>query len=327
MVAVRILVVGGAGYIGSVTSVELLRAGHEIVIFDSFVLGHRAALPEGARLVEGDLLDKDDLRNVFADHAFDAVVHFGAFTEVSVSMQEPGRFFENNVAGSINLVNAMLAADVRRLVFSSTATVYGEPEYLPIDEEHPLRPNNVYGETKLMVERILDWHARLTGLHYVALRYFNAAGATELHGEDHAIETHLIPNVLKVPLGDRDRLTLFGNDYPTPDGTCVRDYVHVLDLAAAHELALQYTETQSGVFNLGNGIGFSNLQVIEAARRASEHAIPVEIQPRRPGDAAATVASSEKARAVLGWQPRYADIDSIVGSAWRWHAAHPNGYE
>lgn len=321
-----VLVVGGAGFIGSVTTTELVKAGHEVTVFDNFSLGHRSAVPEGVTVVEGDLLVKADLERVFAARRYDAVVHFGGSTEVSVSMREPGRFFENNVTGSINLVNAMLAADVRRIVFSSSGSVYGEPERLPMDEEHPLRPASVYAETKAMVERILTWHTRLSGLHAVALRYFNAAGASALYGEDHVIETHLIPNILKVPLGHRERFTLFGDDYPTKDGTCIRDYVHVVDLATAHLLALDFTETGSDVFNLGSGNGSTNLEVIQAARKASGHPIPVTIEARRPGDPVASVASNAKAKSVLGWKPRFDDIERIVSDAWNWHKAHPNGY-
>lgn len=322
----RVLVVGGAGFIGSVTTAELLKAGHEVTVFDNFSLGHRSAVPEGVRIVEGDLLVKDSLARVFAEWPVEAVVHFGGSTEVSVSMREPGRFFENNVTGSINLVNAMLAADVRRIVFSSSGSVYGEPERLPMDEEHPLRPASVYAETKAMVERILTWHTRLSGLKAVALRYFNAAGASELYGEDHMIETHLIPNILKVPLGHREAFTLFGDDYPTKDGTCIRDYVHVVDLAVAHLLALDFTETGSDVFNLGSGTGSTNMEVVNAARKASGHPIPVKIEGRRPGDPVASVASNAKAKAVLGWKPRFDDIERIVSDAWNWHKAHPNGY-
>jgi UDP-glucose 4-epimerase len=322
----RVFVVGGAGYIGSTTATELLRAGHEVTVFDSLVRGHQEAVPEGARLVVGDTSDPESIRKALAAERFDAAMHFGAFIEAGESMRDPGSFFANNVSGSINLVNALLEAGVERFVFSSSAGVYGEPEQIPIPEEHPTRPVNVYGETKLLVEKMLRWYGERRGLRWVALRYFNAAGATEERGEHHEPESHLIPIVLEVAAGKRPYVPLFGNDYPTRDGTCVRDYVHIQDLAQAHLLALGQCDKGGGIFNLGNGAGFTNAEVVQAARNVTDLPITVEIQPRRPGDPAELVASSEKARTVLGWQPHYPDIESIVESAWRWHRAHPHGY-
>jgi len=322
----HVFVAGGAGYIGSTTVAELLAAGHDVTVFDSLARGHRAAVPRQARLVTGDLGDATGLQRTLAGARFDAAIHCGAFIEAGESMRDPGAFFANNVGNAITLVNALLEADVGRLVFSSSAGVYGEPERVPIPEDHPLRPVNVYGETKLLVERMLRWYGERRGLRWVALRYFNAAGATPECGEDHDPESHLIPLILQVPLGKRGAITIFGDDYPTRDGTCVRDYVHVQDLAQAHVLALAQCDRGGGVFNLGNGLGFTNLEVVEAARRATGHPIPVEIGPRRSGDPAQLVASSEKAADVLGWRPRHPRIDAIVGSAWEWHRAHLNGY-
>ena len=322
----NVFVVGGAGYIGSTTVAELLAGGHQVTVYDNLEHGHRAALPEGARLVVGDSGDGAALRAALAGGPFDAAIHFGAYIEAGESMRDPGRFFENNVAKTITLVNELIAAGVERFVFSSSAGVYGEPEENPIPETHPLRPVNVYGETKALVERLLRWYGSQQGLRWVALRYFNAAGATPDRGEDHHPESHLIPLVLQVPLGKRETITLFGGDYPTRDGTCVRDYVHIVDLAQAHVLALAQCDRGGGVFNLGNGAGFSNLEVVETARRVTGHPIPMTIGPRRPGDPAELVASSELAKTVLGWTPRYPDLEAIIASAWAWHQRHPDGY-
>ncbi|HEY8491919.1 MAG TPA: UDP-glucose 4-epimerase GalE, partial [Dehalococcoidia bacterium] len=270
--------------------------------------------------------DAERLDAVFGAGPFDAVMHFAGLITVAESMTEPGRYFRNNVADTITLINAALARGVPRFVFSSSAAVYGVPETAPIPEEHPIRPINVYGETKAMVERALAWYASQTGLAAVCLRYFNAAGATEDLGEAHNPETHLIPLVLRVPLGRQPAVRLFGTDYETPDGTCIRDYVHVSDLARAHVLALERCETGWRAYNLGNGRGFSNREVIEAARRVTGHPIPVEEAPRRPGDPPVLVASSERARRELGWEPRVASLEEIVASAWRWHRDHPDGY-
>lgn len=323
----HVFVVGGAGYIGAATAAELLAAGHQVTVFDNLVRGRRRAIPEGARFINGDIADPAALGAALATDRFDAAIHFASFIEAGESMRDPGAFFANNVANTVTLINALLAADVERLVFSSSAGVYGEPEVIPIPEEHPIRPVNVYGETKAMVETMLRWYGERRGLRWVALRYFNAAGATADHGEDHRPESHLIPIVLEVAAGKRDVMPVFGNDYPTRDGTCVRDYVHITDLAQAHLLGLDYSERGSGAFNLGSGNGSSNLEVVEAARRATGHPVPVDMRPRRPGDPAELVASSRKAREVLGWQPRFNDINAIVASAWTWRCAHPNGYD
>jgi UDP-glucose 4-epimerase len=322
----HVLVAGGAGYIGSVTAAELLAAGHDVTVYDNLERGHRAAIPEGARLVAGDLADAALLRTTLAGAGVDAAIHCGAFIEAGESMHDPGAFFANNVANTVTLLNALLDAGVERLIFSSSAGVYGEPRTLPIPEDHPLDPVNVYGETKVLVERMLRWYGERRGLRWVALRYFNAAGATPGRGEDHDPESHLIPIILQVPLGKRESIAVFGDDYPTRDGTCVRDYVHVQDLARAHVLALAQCDRGGGVFNLGSGRGFSNMEVVEAARRVTGHPIPAVIHPRRPGDPAELVASPERARAVLGWQPQFPDLDTIVASAWEWHQAQPHGY-
>jgi len=322
----RVLVTGGAGYIGSTTAAALLQAGHAVTIFDNIQRGHRAAVPPDAAMVVGDFGDPAAIRSALTAGTFDAVIHFGAFIEAGESMRDPGTFFANNVANSITLLNVIVEADVERVIFSSSAGVYGEPQRTPITEEHPLNPVNVYGETKMLVERMLRWYGERRGLRWVALRFFNAAGATPDRGEDHHPETHLIPLVLQVPLGQRDSIAIFGNDYPTADGTCVRDYVHVQDLAAAHVLALGQCDRGGGVFNLGTGIGFSNTEIVAAARRVTGHPIPVEMQPRRPGDPAVLVASAARAHSVLGWQPQHSDLETIVASAWEWHSTHPHGY-
>ncbi|MDO8616933.1 MAG: UDP-glucose 4-epimerase GalE [Dehalococcoidia bacterium] len=322
----RILVLGGAGYIGSVTVDELVAGGHEVAVLDSLVSGHDGALNPDVEFCQADVRDEPALHRLFASHNFQAVVNYGGYIQAGESVQEPGRYFANNVGGAIALLNAMVTYDVTRLVFSSSAAVYGEPDAVPVPEDAPIRPVNPYGETKVMVERMLPWYERRFGLRHVSLRYFNAAGATELRGEDHRPETHLIPNVLQVALGQRQSVSLFGTDYPTPDGTCVRDYVHVSDLAAVHLLALEKTATASAVYNLGNGRGFSNRQVIEAARRVTGEPVAVSEEPRRAGDPAELVASQERARAELGWAPRYTDLEEIIDTAWRWHRAHPDGY-
>jgi len=322
----RVLVVGGAGYIGSVTVDQLVAGGHDVTVIDNLVSGHVSALNGECELTQGDVRDETVLGRLFAAHTFDAVINYGGYIQAGESVQQPGRYFANNVAGAIDLLNAMVTYDVKRFVFSSSAAVYGEPESVPIAEDAPLRPVNPYGESKVMVERMLPWYESRFGIRSVSLRYFNAAGATEDRGEDHRPETHLIPNVLQVPQGKRESLDLYGTDYPTRDGTCVRDYIHVSDLAAAHLLALDYSEKASGAFNLANGVGFTNREVIESARRVTGHPIPVTEGPRRPGDPAELVASNERARAELGWAIEFDDLDAIVGSAWRWHQSHPDGY-
>jgi UDP-glucose 4-epimerase len=310
-----------------VTSAELLAAGHKVTVYDSLISGHAAAVPRGADLVVGDVRDQEVLGRVLADHLIEAVVYYGGFIAAGESMAQPGRYFANNVGGVISLLNTMLEYDVRRFVFSSSAAVYGEPESAPLTEDAPIRPVNPYGESKVMTEAMLRWYGSQCGLRYVSLRYFNAAGATAKLGEDHHPETHLIPIVLQAAAGARRYVPLFGHDYPTPDGTCIRDYIHVSDLARAHILALRRLEEGCGVYNLGNGRGFSNLEVIEAARRISGRPIEVKEEERRPGDPPVLVAGAEKAKAELGWQPQVTTLEEIVKSAWRWHKAHPKGYE
>jgi UDP-glucose 4-epimerase len=316
-VDVRVLVTGGAGFIGSTTAAALLDAGHEVVVADDLSRGHRDAVPDAAGFVLADVTDPASIGPVVADGGFDACVHFAALIEAGESMVRPERFFAVNTAGSATLLEALLTAGVERFVLSSTAAVYGEPERAPIDEDDALLPTNAYGESKLLVERMLAWHHRIHGLRTASLRYFNAAGATPGRPERHDPETHLIPLVLQVARGQRSHIAIFGDDYDTPDGTCVRDYVHVADLADAHVRALErIDEFGTLTCNLGNGTGFSVREVIDAARRVTGHAIPAEVAPRRPGDPAALVASSARARDLLGWTPEVADLDRIVGDAW-----------
>ena len=325
----NVLVTGGAGYIGSVIVETLLRQGHAVTVLDSLYKGHRAAVQSPAALVDADLADANNVRQLLSERGVEAVIHMAADSLVGESMTNPAKYFRNNVVNSLVLAEAMVATGVKRLVFSSTAAVYGEPGKVPITEDQATTPTNVYGETKLAFERALAWFDRIHDLRWVALRYFNAAGATEAHGEDHDPESHLIPIVLQVPLGKRERVQLYGTDYATPDGTCVRDYIHVGDLADAHVLALDALaadRVSSGAYNLGNGTGYSNRQVIDSCRRVTGHPIPVAEAPRRPGDPAALVASADRIRQDLGWAPRYPEIDQIVESAWRWHQRYPNGY-
>jgi UDP-glucose 4-epimerase len=316
-VDVRVLVTGGAGFIGATTAAALLDADHEVVVADDLSRGHRDAVPDAAGFVLADVTDPASIGPVVADGGFDACVHFAALIEAGESMVRPERFFAVNTAGSATLLEALLTAGVERFVLSSTAAVYGEPERAPIDEDDALLPTNAYGESKLLVERMLAWHHRIHGLRTASLRYFNAAGATPGRPERHDPETHLIPLVLQVARGQRSHIAIFGDDYDTPDGTCVRDYVHVADLADAHVRALErIDEFGTLTCNLGNGTGFSVREVIDAARRVTGHAIPAEVAPRRPGDPAALVASSARARDLLGWTPEVADLDRIVGDAW-----------
>ena len=322
----KILVTGGAGYIGSIVAQELIRAGHEVVVFDSLVRGHRSAVPKEATFVHGDLLEQRALAKIFQEHDFFAIMHFAALIESGESMEKPALYLRNNALGSLNLLEAAVTQGVKRFVLSSTADVYGVPVRERIVESDPLQPINPYGESKLLVERMLARFERIHSLRYASLRYFNAAGATPQRGEDHRPESHLIPRVLQVALGQRDHLEVYGTDYPTPDGTCIRDYIHVLDLAQAHILALEALEEGSRIYNLGNGHGYSVKEVIEAARRVTGHPIPAVEQPRRPGDAPLKVASAEKIERELGWQPRYPHLESIIESAWRWHQANPQGY-
>jgi UDP-glucose 4-epimerase len=322
----KILVTGGAGYIGSIVVEQLVEAGETVVVFDNLYQGHAAAVHPGARLVVGDLADRAALEAVFADFKPEAVMHFASHTLVGESMERPFRYLGDNVINGLNLLQSAVRHGVRRFILSSTANLFDQPRHIPIDEGEQIIPGSPYGESKYILERILAWLDRLLGLRFAALRYFNAAGASAERGEDHHPELHLIPLVLSVALGKRESVTIFGNDYPTPDGTCVRDYIHVIDLAQAHILALQALERGSCIYNLGNGRGFSVKEVIETARRITGHAIPAVVGPRRPGDPAILVASSEKIRRELGWQPRYPHLHEIIESAWRWHKAHPDGY-
>jgi UDP-glucose 4-epimerase len=310
-----------------VVTAELLKAGHTVTVYDSLVKGYRQAVPEGATFVQGNILDRGALDAALGDTPYEAMIHFAAFIEAGASMRHPGRFFHNNVVGSLTLIEAAVAHGVDKLVFSSTAGVYASKD-APLTEDDPIDPANVYGQTKRMVEQMLHWYHRVHGLRYAALRYFNAAGATPPdRGEAHRPETHLIPLVLQVPLGQRDAIHIYGDDYPTPDGTCIRDYIHVLDLASAHIRALAALDAQPALIcNLGNGAGYSVREVIETAREVTGHPIPAEATPRRPGDAAILVADAGRACEVLGWQPQIPDLRDIIASAWRWHRAHPQGY-
>ncbi len=324
----KVLVVGGAGYIGSHAARLLEHAGHDVWIYDNLSLGHRAAVADG-RLIEGELMDRARLVDTLAGKGIDAVMHFAAFAAVGESVADPAKYYQNNVAASLNLLEAMRAAEVRQIVFSSTTATYGVPERVPITEEEPQRPINPYGFGKMVIERALADYAQAYGLAYAALRYFNAAGASPRGdlGEDHDPETHLIPIVLQVALGQRPHITVFGNDYPTADGTCIRDYIHVDDLSSAHVLALERLQEGRGLqLNLGTGQGHSVREVIEACRRVTGHPIPEVVGPRRPGDPPELVADSRKAQRVLNWQPQYADIESIVRTAWQWQSKHPRGY-
>ncbi|HEY4899794.1 MAG TPA: UDP-glucose 4-epimerase GalE [Terriglobales bacterium] len=323
----RILVTGGAGYIGSVVTDHLLRAGYTVTVLDNLIMGWREAVPAQAEFVQADMGDETALDQLFSSHGFDAVMHFAALIEAGESVKHPEQYFDNNSARTLTLLRAMLKHQVSRFVFSSTAAVYGEPQIVPIVEEHPLFPTNAYGESKLIVERMLRWFHSAHGLRYASLRYFNAAGATPIRGEAHRSESHLIPIILQVPLGQREDFTIFGADYPTHDGTCIRDFIHVDDLATAHLLALNGLEThETLICNLGSGTGFSVREIVAIARKVTGHAIPVIGSPRRPGDPAVLVASPEKIRRVLGWNPQHSDVESIVATAWEWHKAHPHGY-
>ena len=324
-----ILVTGGAGYIGSHCVAALLDRGADVVVVDDLSKGHRQAV-KGGRLYIGDVADQHFLDGVFSRENVEAVIHFAAYSLVGESMSIPDEYFRNNVTAGLTLIRTMVAHKVPYLVFSSTAATFGEPVRTPIEEDDPQVPTNPYGESKLIVEKMLKWCDRAYGLKYCALRYFNVAGARAdgSIGEDHRPETHLIPLILSVAQGRRDSLKLFGTDYPTPDGTCVRDYIHVEDLIDAHMLALEYLkrENTSNAFNLGNGTGFSNRQIIDAARRVTGHPIPVVEEGRRPGDPAVLIASSKKAMDMLGWQPKYTNVEGIIRTAWNWHSIHPDGY-
>ncbi len=320
----KILVVGGAGYIGSVCAELLLDEGHAVCVYDNLSEGHRQAVDSRAEFVEGDLAGMEGIQATLASFKPDAVMHFAASALVPESMANPSKYFRNNISNGLNLLDAMIAAGVRQLVFSSTCAIFGPPERVPIDETLPQRPINPYGESKLAFEKILHWYGEIHGLRFVALRYFNAAGASERFGEEHRIETHLIPNVLKVALGQKPHVEIYGTDYDTPDGTCIRDYIHILDLARAHILALK--APASAFYNLGTGGGTSVREVIESCRKITGHEIPVVEKPRRPGDPARLIAASEKIQRELGWQPKFQRIDAIIESAWKWHQKFPNGY-
>jgi UDP-glucose 4-epimerase len=322
-----VLVTGGAGYIGSVVVAELLRKGYGVVVLDNLSRGHRPAVSAGAELVVGDVGDAMLLDRIFRERKFDAVMHFAALLEVGESMQVPERYFRNNSLNTLTLLEAVLKHGVERFVFSSTAALFGEPERTPIVEDDPLHPTNAYGESKLLVEKMLSWFHQIHGLHYASLRYFNAAGATPEHGEDHRPESHLIALILQTALGQREHISIFGTDYPTPDGTCVRDYIHVSDLATAHILVLEALKKQGKlIYNLGNGNGFSVREVIETARRITGRTIAAKESPRRPGDPAVLVTSSARIQRELNWQARFADVEAIVRSAWDWRVRHPEGY-
>jgi UDP-glucose 4-epimerase len=320
----RILVVGGAGYIGSVCAELLLDEGHTVGIFDNLSEGHRAAVDPRAEFIEGDLGTIDPIQSALATFRPEAVMHFAASALVSESMENPSKYFRNNIGNGLNLLDAMVATGVKQLVFSSTCAIFGPPARLPIDETLPKNPINPYGESKLAFEQILRWYGEIHGLHFVSLRYFNAAGASEKFGEEHRIETHLIPNILKVALGQKPHVEIYGIDYDTPDGTCIRDYIHILDLSRAHILALN--STKSEFYNLGTGGGTSVREVIEACRKVTGHKIPVVEKNRRPGDPARLVAASDKVQRELNWRPKFERIDAIIESAWRWHQKFPNGY-
>ena len=325
-----ILVLGGAGYIGSHTVYELIAAGRDVVVADNLLTGFRAAVHPKARFYELDIRDQAALDKLFETEQIEGVIHFAASSQVGESMKDPLKYYDNNLYGTTVLLRSMVAHGVDKIVFSSTAATYGEPQRVPILESDPTVPTNCYGETKLSMEKMMRWTSQAHGLHYVALRYFNACGAhpSGAIGEAHDPETHLIPLILQVPNGTWAKISIFGDDYPTPDGTCIRDYIHVTDLAQAHILALDYLMDggENNVFNLGNGVGFSVKEVIDVARKVTGHAIPAEICPRRAGDPAQLVASSEKAKSVLGWKPQFADLETIVSTAWAWHQSHPHGY-
>jgi UDP-glucose 4-epimerase len=320
----KIFVVGGAGYIGSVCAEQLLDEKHDVTIFDNLSEGHRAAVDPRAKFIEGDLADRQSIESAFASARPDAVMHFAASALVGESMQNPSKYFRNNIANGLNLLDAMVAKGVNQFVFSSTCAIFGPPDRVPIDESQPARPINPYGESKLAFEKILRWYGEIHGLKFVSLRYFNAAGASAKFGEHHRVETHLIPNVLRVALGEKPHVEIFGTDYDTPDGTCIRDYIHIVDLARAHMLALNARKSE--FYNLGTGGGSSVREVIDAARKVTGRKIDIVEKPRRPGDPPRLIASSEKIKRELGWQPQFQSLDAIIESAWKWHQKFPRGY-
>ncbi len=320
----KILVVGGAGYIGSICTELLLDEGHETAVFDNLTEGHRRAVDARARFIHGDLADREKIHAALSSTRPDAVMHFAASALVGESMRDPSKYFRNNISNGLNLLAAMVATRVGRLVFSSTCAIFGPPERVPIDETAPARPINPYGESKVAFEKILRWYDELHGMTFVSLRYFNAAGASGNFGEDHRVETHLIPNVLKVALGQRPHVEIYGADYETPDGTCIRDYIHIIDLARAHILALD--ARKSDFYNLGTGGGSSVREAIDACRKVTGRKIDVVEKPRRPGDPPRLIASSEKIKNELGWQPQFQSLEAIAESAWKWHQKFPQGY-
>lgn len=326
-----ILVLGGAGYIGSHTVYELIDNGEDVVIIDNLLTGHEEAVHPKARFYKGDIRDKEFLDSVFKKEKIDAVIHFAASSLVGESMEKPLKYYDNNLCGTKILLDSMVEHGIDKIVFSSTAAVYGEPERIPILETDKTEPTNTYGETKLSMEKMFKWVGKAHGLRYVSLRYFNACGAhvSGKIGEDHNPESHLIPLILQVPNGKREFISIFGEDYQTKDGTCIRDYIHVTDLAQAHILAVKYIQNggKSDIFNLGNGIGFSVKEVIETARKVTQNAIPAKVTPRRAGDPAKLIASSDKAKKVLGWKPQHAELDEIISTAWNWHKNHPDGFK
>ena len=324
----NILVTGGAGYIGSIVTEELIKQGDAVVVFDNLYYGHRAAVHREAAFVEGDLANRTAIKSLFDTHDIEAVMHFASYTLVGESMVRPLKYLGDNVTNGLNLMRGAVDHGVHRFILSSTANLFDDPQRMPIDEEERIVPGSPYGESKNVLERVLHWLDRITGLRHAALRYFNAAGAspTGRRGEDHDPETHLIPLVLQVALGQREKITIFGDDYPTRDGTCVRDYVHVTDLAQAHILALRALDAGSRTYNLGNGRGFTVKEVIDACRDVTGHPIPAEVGPRRSGDPAVLIASSEKIKRELGWEPAYPDLRTIIEHAWKWHHTHPHGY-
>lgn len=320
----NVFVTGGAGYIGSICVEQLLEAGHDVTVFDDLSEGHRAAVDRRADFILASLADREMVMKAVSAVRPDAVVHFAASALVGESMTDPGKYFRNNVANGLNLLDASVKAGVRKFVFSSTCATYGPPDRVPMTEDLPQRPVNPYGESKLMFEKMLTWYREIHRLEFVAFRYFNAAGASGHFGEHHRIETHLIPNVLRVALGQKNHCEIYGTDYPTPDGTCIRDYIHIIDLAQAHILAI--APGKQGFFNLGNGEGFSVREVIQMCEKITGKSIPAIEKPRRPGDPPRLVAGASKARSELGWNPRFPTLESIVASAWAWHQAHPDGY-
>lgn len=324
----KILVTGGAGYIGSIVTEELINQGDQVVVFDNLLYGHREAVHPQAEFVYGDLADRETVKALFDAHSFDGTMHFASYTLVGESMQQPFLYLGVNVRNALNMLEEAVAHGVKRFILSSTANLFDQPERMPIDEAERIVPGSPYGESKNIIERILAWLDRIHGFRYAALRYFNAAGAspTGERGEDHDPETHLIPRVLQVALGQRDKIGIYGDDYPTRDGTCVRDYIHITDLAQAHILALRALDEGSRTYNLGNGQGYTVKEVIDTCRQVTDHPIPAEVGPRRPGDPATLVAGSAKIQRELGWEPRYPDLRTIIEHAWQWHRTHPNGY-